>query len=93
MRKPASIRSILLATLLAVSHVFVVTHVTTHLKSTVNNCECCVCQGQTFAAPLPSAESVVVSRAPGLSLQSVRITLVSKPVLRRYLSRAPPVIL
>jgi len=93
MRKPASISIFVLAALLAASQTLFAGHLTTHVNTSVSNCEWCVCQGQTFVAPVPGLEPVIVVRQLGCSLQPVRITLHSETLPRRYQSRAPPAVL
>ncbi len=93
MRIPASIRMVLLATLLAASQVVFAAHVTTHLNTNISNCEWCVCQAQTSAGPLPVFAPVIVERLAGVLLQPPKIPLFAEPASTDYQPRAPPVLL
>jgi len=90
MRKPASIRIIVLSFMLATGNLMLAGHLAWHLKSNVSNCEWCVCQGQTFAAPLPSAEQLSFVRPDTPPQQSIEITLLTELLSHGYQSRAPP---
>ena len=90
MRKPASIKIIVLSFMLAAGNLMLAGHLALHLKSSVSSCEFCVCQGQTFAAPLPSAEPVSVVRQDAPPQQSIEITLLPELLSYGYQSRAPP---
>ena len=93
MRIPASIRMVLLATLLAASQVAFAAHVTAHLNTNISNCEWCVCQAQTSAGPLPVFAPVIVERPAGELLQPPKIPLFAEPASTDYQPRAPPVLL
>ena len=90
MRGPVSSQTVLLAILLAVSQAVWAGHITTHLSSNLSSCEWCVCQGQTFAAPLPSAEPVAVPQHFRPRQTFLEITFFSEPATHDYESRAPP---
>ena len=90
MRKFASSRILLLAVLLAASHVMFASHITTHLSLRISSCECCICQGQPVAGPLPGADLPPAVRQVRPSSLPIEITLVSEPASRNYQSRAPP---
>ena len=90
MRRTASIRIIVLSFMLAAGNLMLAGHVALHLKANASTCEWCVCQGQTFAAPLPSSEPVILVRqARPLHLRT-EITLLPEPAPYGYQSRAPP---
>ena len=90
LRRPASIRIIVLSFMLAVGNLMLAGHLALHLKSNATNCELCVCHGQTFAAPLPSTEPVSVVRQAAPPQLSIEITLLPEPLSHGYRSRAPP---
>ncbi len=92
MRIPASIRMVLLATLLAASHVAIAAHVTAHHQTNISNCEWCVCQAQSMAGPLPVYVLVTVDPPAGLPLLLAVDLLRTEPVSRSYQSRAPPAV-
>lgn len=92
MRIPASIRMVLLATLLAASHVAYAVHVTAHHQTNVSNCEWCVCQAQSMAGPLPVYALVTADPPAGPLLLLAVIPPRTEAVSRSYQSRAPPVI-
>lgn len=93
MRLPASYRMVLLATLLAASHVVFAAHITTHLNTNISNCECCVCQAQTSAGPLPICAPVIVERPAGVLFLPPKIPRVAEPASTDFQPRAPPVLL
>ena len=93
MRVPASIRMVLLATLLAASHVVFAAHVTTHLNTNISNCEWCICQAQTIAAPLPAFTAVTAELPAGMFFVLPKIPLLARPAGPDYQPRAPPVLL
>jgi hypothetical protein len=91
MRKSASFRILIFAALLAISHGLFASHTATHVTTNPGNCEWCVCQGQSFAGPLPSAEPVAIVRQAGLPRLPIKTRFHPKPVSWGYQSRAPPV--
>jgi hypothetical protein len=93
MRISASIRMVLLATLLAASHVVFAAHVTAHLNTNISNCEWCVCQAQTMAGPLPAFAAVTVELPAGMLFLLPKIPLLVEPTSTDYQPRAPPVLL
>jgi hypothetical protein len=84
------IRIVLLAFMVAVSHLALVSHVTAHFEPALEECELCVSQAQPLAA-IPAADSsasvplVSNTPAPAPSMRTVGALF---PV--PYLQRAPP---
>jgi hypothetical protein len=90
MRSLVSIRLVLLAFVLAVAHLVFASHVMAHSDASIGACEWCVCQGQTPAAPTPSADPVVVDKQPVSVHAAVKQDLSPQPGIQGYQSRAPP---
>jgi hypothetical protein len=90
-RRTASFRVLVLAILLAASHVAFASHVNSHLDFKNGNCEWCVCQAQTLAGPLPSIEPATTLRQITLLAPAGEIPVLSRSVAAGYQSRAPPV--
>jgi hypothetical protein len=88
--RTASFRVLVLAILLAASHVVFASHVSSHLDFKPGNCEWCVCQAQTLAGPLPSLEPVTILRQITLLAPAGEIPVLSRSVAAGYQSRAPP---
>lgn len=55
MRKTARMKMLILALMLAVSHVALISHVTAHFAPNLDQCELCVSQAQLSSA-IPAAE-------------------------------------
>ena len=90
MRRTASIRVFVLAAVLAASQVVFASHVSSHIGFKAGHCEWCVCQAQTLAGPLPSAEPVNIERQSTPLLPAGEITVLFEPVVHSYQPRAPP---
>jgi len=90
MRNRVDMRPVLLAFMVAISHLALVSHVTAHFKPALADCELCVSQAQPLAAipaTVPAAAVPVVSAAPG----SPDSTGAARCLFRvPYLQRAPP---
>jgi len=90
MRKAASFRAVALAVLLAASHLAFASHVASHISFKAGSCEWCVCQVQTLAGPLTSAEPVSIERQSAPLLPAVEINFFSESATPCYQPRAPP---
>ena len=84
-------RFLALALMLAVSHVALASHVTTHFEPQWEECELCVSQAQLFAA-IPAAEHGVLPESEGSVSEFARPALLI-PAVARYShhQRDPPV--
>lgn len=84
-------RIILLALMLAVSHVALVSHVTAHFSPDLELCELCVSQAQLQAA-IPSAEHVIpIESAFGDHSGHVLRVAEAARTPKAHRQRAPPV--
>jgi hypothetical protein len=83
-------RVLLLAVLLAAGQVVFANHLPAHASTTVGNCDWCVCQGQTPAAPLPASELPPVAPLVPVQLAAVTLTLAPEPRYQGPGPRAPP---
>ena len=90
MNNRVDIRPVLLAVMVAVSHLALVSHVTAHFEPALEECELCVSQAQPLAA-IPVADSSAsvppasITAGPAPSIRAVGAL---SPV--PYLQRAPP---
>ena len=92
MRNPARIRIVLLALMLAVSHITLMSHVTAHFQPNLEQCELCVGQAQLFTA-LPSADlAVAVENSAAVSPLLTARYLIATPRYRACQQRAPPIL-
>jgi len=86
----ARLRFILLALMVAASHVALVSHVAAHFQPALDQCELCVAQAQPLAA-LPVAESEACVPAVAVTIQS---NAAARPILASvahpWFQRAPP---
>jgi hypothetical protein len=92
MRRIARLRIAILALMLTVSHVALVSHVTAHFASNLDQCELCVSQAQLLSA-IPSSEQV-----PGFESGAIQLrwdssgNIVPCLIRKAYHQRAPPIL-
>lgn len=85
------LRFLLLALMVAASHVALVSHVAAHFQPSVEQCELCVSQAQPLAA-IPTAESEACAPVAAATTRfpaTVRSILAAP--LHPWFQRAPPV--
>lgn len=83
-------RVILLALLLAASQCVFAWHIPAHTSVAPSNCDLCVCQAQTTAAPLPASGVPAVDRVTPLFVERFANTFAVKAYYPTAQSRAPP---
>jgi hypothetical protein len=82
---------LLLALMVAASHVALVSHAAAHFQPALEQCELCVSQAQPLAA-IPSAEvALPVAVEPAVGAPPCRSAPLSATVVRSHRQRAPPV--
>ncbi|MCW8871754.1 MAG: hypothetical protein OQK01_03945 [Xanthomonadales bacterium] len=88
----ARFRLLLLALMVAVSHVALVSHVTAHFQPNLDQCELCVSQAHPLAA-IPAAESQACAECgPMAGLPTLVTRSCAVVVTHPYQQRAPPVL-
>lgn len=86
----ARFRLLLLALMVAVSHVALVSHVTAHFQPNLDQCELCVSQAQPLAA-IPTADQCAVLPLASIAARPAPPERPSRCERQRpYLQRAPP---
>jgi hypothetical protein len=90
MMRSARFKYLLLALMVAVSHVVLISHVAAHFQPALEQCELCVSQAQPLAA-IPVAETPPkVDVAPSATLPALPRAAPVAAVLRLQRQRAPP---
>ena len=90
MRDSARIRIVMLALMLAVSHIALISHVTAHFQPEFEQCELCVSQSQLLSAiPSPDHHVAVDFQAGSASFQIPQRVIAARHCLA-YHQRAPP---
>lgn len=85
------IRVLLLAVLLAAGQFAYATHIPAHANLSTANCDLCVCQAQTPAAPLPAADLPAAVPLPPTNPAAAAIAPAPRFARRGPQPRAPPV--
>lgn len=83
-------RLVLLAFLVAVSHVALLSHVTAHFEPALEQCELCVSQAQPLAAIPASGPWIDAPPVAAASWPLPRAPRTGHPSPTPYLQRAPP---
>lgn len=83
-------RLVLLAFLVAVSHVVLLSHVTAHFAPALEQCELCVSQAQPLAAIPASGPSVALPPSAAVSWPTLAVSPAHRSSYIPYLQRAPP---
>lgn len=83
-------RLLLLAFLVAVSHVALLSHVTAHFEPALEHCELCVSQAQPLAAIPSSGPSIALPPVTAVSWPPRVVALSVRSFPAPYLQRAPP---
>ena len=90
MMRSARLKYLLLALMVAASHVVLISHVAAHFQPALEQCELCVSQAQPLAA-IPVAETPPkVDAAPSATLPASPRAAPVAAVLRSQRQRAPP---
>ena len=88
--RSARFNYLLLALMVAVSHVVLISHVAAHFQPALEQCELCVSQAQPLAA-IPAAESPpTADGAPSATLPASPRAAPVVAVIRPQRQRAPP---
>jgi hypothetical protein len=90
MRNPAAMRIVLLALMLAVSHIALISHVTAHFEPQLEQCELCVSQGQLLSAVPVGDHALAVAGQPGLAAFKSRQCQFPQRHYSTHHQRAPP---
>jgi hypothetical protein len=91
MIKGSRVKILLLALMVAASHVALISHAAAHFQPALEQCELCVSQAQPLAA-IPAAEvALFIADEPTVGDAPCRPAMRSATVARANRQRAPPV--